>query len=202
MKTSFETVNFDMKVEEIMSKNVISVKPETTVDSCAKLMVNNKIGSVVVIDEKDHLVGIITKENIIKHVIAQDKQAKEVNASTIMSFPVVTAKTNDTIIDVMYKMFKENIRHLIIIDSSSKKLAGICTDTDIFRVLPTLVILEQEYRKLFSESEIKNDKPEFFSGYCDDCGEYSDSLIFIDGQYKCPMCVPEDVKMSENEPEL
>ncbi|MHA1399356.1 MAG: CBS domain-containing protein [Candidatus Heimdallarchaeaceae archaeon] len=197
MKTLFDRTKFDIKVSEIMTRGVITVAPHTSAEVCAKLMVDNRIGSVVVIDSSDKLLGIITKENLLRHVIAQNATAETVKAFEIMSAPVITAKPSVTITEAMNKMFKESIRHLVVIDENNK-IVGICTDTDIFKVVPTLILLEQEYLKLIEEEE--EDKEEVLvSGYCDDCGEYSDSLVYIDGQYKCPQCAPEDLTLQTPE---
>jgi signal-transduction protein with cAMP-binding, CBS, and nucleotidyltransferase domain len=180
-----------MAVKEIMTKNVYTVLTKTSAEECAKLMIEHRIGSVVVVDSEDKSIGIITKENLIKHVLALNKKADEVTAEEMMSAPLITASPSLTIIQAMQTMFKEGIRHLII-QGTDGKLLGICTDTDIFKVVPQLILLEQEFLKVMSEvsdSEMKED----IAGYCDDCREYSDSLIFSKGQYMCENCAPEEM---------
>jgi len=53
-------------VEEIMTKRVISVKPDTPVEEIAKLLAKKKIKRVPVIDEKGKLVGIVSRADIVK----------------------------------------------------------------------------------------------------------------------------------------
>ncbi|NPD89882.1 MAG: CBS domain-containing protein [Asgard group archaeon] len=197
MKSIFDERKFEMAVKEIMTKNVITVTKTTSADICAKLMIENKIGSVVVLDEKGKTVGIITKENLIRHVLAKDADPKNVIAGKIMSSPLISASPNLSIIQAMQSMFKDGIRHLVVTGSDGK-LQGICTDTDIFKVVPQLILLEQEYLRFMSEdqeSELKED----FAGYCDDCKEYSDELIFVKGLYMCPNCAPEEMQESSVE---
>ena len=192
MKSIFDERKFEMAVKEIMTKNVITVTKTTSADVCAKLMIENKIGSVIVLDEKGKTVGIITKENLIKHVLAKDADPKTVKAGKMMSSPLITAAPTLSIIQAMQSMFKDGIRHLVVTGSDGI-VQGICTDTDIFKVVPQLILLEQEYLRFMSEdqeSELKDD----FAGYCDDCREYSDKLIFIKGLYMCPRCSPEEIQ--------
>jgi len=192
MKSIFDEKKFEMAVKEIMTKKVYTVLPGTSAEECAKLMIENRIGSVVVVDSKDKSIGIITKENLIKHVLAVNKKADEVTAEEMMSAPLITASPSLTVIQAMQTMFKDGIRHLIILGTDGK-ISGICTDTDIFKVVPQLILLEQEYLKVMGENKEGSRGKEDIAGYCDDCKEYSESLIFGKGQYLCKRCVPEEL---------
>ena len=150
MKSVFDKHKFEMALKEIMTKKVVTVSTTTSAEVCAKLMIEHKIGSVVVIDDKKKTIGIITKENIIKYVVAAEKDAKKITAENIMSSPLITASASLTIIEAMQTMFKEGIRHLVITNSEGK-LLGICTDTDIFKVVPQLILLEQEYLNIIED---------------------------------------------------
>ena len=191
MKSVFDKKKFDMAVKEIMTKNVVSVNLSTSAEICAKLMIENNIGSVIVIDKKGKTKGIITKENLIKHVIAKNAPPDKVTAEEVMSSPLLTASPSLTIIQAMQTMFKEGIRHLVVTGSDGK-LEGICTDTDLFKVVPQLILLEQEYLRLMSEEEA-SEQVEDLAGYCDDCREYSDDLIHFKGLYICPNCAPAEL---------
>jgi acetoin utilization protein AcuB len=58
-----------MKIRDIMTKQVVYVKPDETVEFAAVLMLENKISSLPVINEKNQLVGIITQTDIFKVLI-------------------------------------------------------------------------------------------------------------------------------------
>lgn len=58
-----------MKISDIMTKNVVFVRPDETVEFAAVLMLENKISSLPVINEEDNLVGIITQTDIFKVLI-------------------------------------------------------------------------------------------------------------------------------------
>ncbi|MHA1224577.1 MAG: CBS domain-containing protein [Candidatus Heimdallarchaeaceae archaeon] len=191
MKSLFDKQKFEMAVKEIMTKNVITVKPSASAETCAKLMIDNRIGSVVVINDKGVTLGIITKENLIESVIAAEVSAKDVTAEEAMSSPLITASGSTTIIQAMQTMFKEGIRHLVITGKDGK-LQGICTDTDIFKVIPQLILLEQEYLRILNEND-EAVVPEELAGYCDECNEYSDNLKYYQGLYLCPSCAPEEM---------
>lgn len=54
-----------LKVEEIMAKKVTTVSPDAPLEEAARVMVDNQVGALPVMD-KDHLIGIITETDIFK----------------------------------------------------------------------------------------------------------------------------------------
>ncbi len=187
VKSIFDRKKFELAISEIMTTNVISISLETSAEVCAKLMVENKIGSIVVLDQNNKALGIITKENLIKNVIAANADASTVLALDVMTSPVITAPQTMTIIQAMQLMSKQGIRHLVILKKG--KVAGMCSDTDIFKVVPQLIMLEQEYLNVLGESQVTEELPDL-AGYCDDCKEFREILIFHQGLYICHNCAP------------
>jgi len=58
-----------IKIKDIMTKNLVFVRPDETVEFAAVLMLENKISSLPVINDKDSLIGIITQTDIFKVLI-------------------------------------------------------------------------------------------------------------------------------------
>ena len=52
-----------------MTKNPVTVSPETTLERAAILMFDNKIGGLPVIDKENKLVGILTEQDVFKALI-------------------------------------------------------------------------------------------------------------------------------------
>lgn len=63
-------LNTRVKVGSIMTKSVITVKPNTTVDEVAKIMLKHKISSVPVLDDAEKVIGIITLSDIFRLLIS------------------------------------------------------------------------------------------------------------------------------------
>ncbi len=59
----------EMKVKELMSKNVIYVKLDETIEFAAVLMLENKISGLPVINDQQNLIGVITETDIFKALI-------------------------------------------------------------------------------------------------------------------------------------
>ena len=134
-------------VSEIMSpKNIASasVKPGLSALDVAKLMVKNKVGSVVLVDGNEKPVGIVTERDILKKVSASGKMAKDVAAKDIMSSPVITIKAYDSIETAAAVMAKNKIKRLVVVEQDGS-LAGVLSVTDIARKLAR--ILADDYNR-------------------------------------------------------
>ena len=59
-----------LEVREVMKKEVMTTTPDTPIEEAARVIVDQKIGSLPVIDQSDHLVGIITETDIFKAFVA------------------------------------------------------------------------------------------------------------------------------------
>jgi len=58
-----------IKVAEVMVKNVITIKPEATMEEAALKMYNHKISCLVVVDEDETVVGILNKDEVLKSFV-------------------------------------------------------------------------------------------------------------------------------------
>jgi len=58
-----------MRVKNVMSKNILFAHSETTYEEAAKLMYENNLSGLPVIDNKGNLVGIISREDIYKSIL-------------------------------------------------------------------------------------------------------------------------------------
>ena len=117
-----------MKIKEIM-KDVRTIAPEDTVKEAADLMNRHSIGSLVVVDSKKKLVGIVTERDILQKVTAQNKLAGKVLVEDIMSNKLITIDANELLDDAVYLMIKNKIKKLPVIENN--ELVGIVTATDI-----------------------------------------------------------------------
>ena len=58
-----------LTIDQIMTRHPISILPNATIADAAKVMLDNKISGLTVIDEYDRLVGIITESDIFRAVV-------------------------------------------------------------------------------------------------------------------------------------
>ncbi len=65
----------NFKVKNFMKSLVLTLKPEDTMEHVARLIIERKIGSVVVVDNKNHPIGIVTTKDILSHLFKNKKQS-------------------------------------------------------------------------------------------------------------------------------
>ena len=167
-----------------MKSNPVTIEPKTTVKDAAKIMKKNRIGNCIIIDEKP--IGIITESDILKKVVAEDLRASEITVEKIMTTPLVVIDAYVDIKEAMKIMSKCNIRRLPVVEK--KKLIGIITEKDIFRLSPVLMEISREWRNI-DESDTSYLESQIFSGKCEDCNTLSINLKNIDGRLLCEDCV-------------
>lgn len=66
-----------IKIEEIMTKDPITVPPDYTVEETAEVLLENKISSTPVVDDQDQLVGIITQNDLFRALISLTGERKK-----------------------------------------------------------------------------------------------------------------------------
>ena len=119
-----------MKVSEVMTTSVATVRPDQTAREAANFMLNADAGSIPVADG-DRLVGMITDRDIAVRGIAQG-HGPDTLVSELMSEGLICAHTDDNVDDVAAKMSEAQVRRLPVIDREDK-LCGIVSLGDLSR---------------------------------------------------------------------
>ena len=145
-------------VSEIMpKKDIISIEfnSEVTALDISKLMVKNKVGSVLVIDTKNFPIGIITERDIIKKVCIKNSLPSDLNFKEIMSSPVITIMSYDSIETAAKQMTSNKIKRLPVLEEN-QKVVSILGITDITKHLSKILV--NEYKRFgFLKSVIEYD---------------------------------------------
>jgi len=178
-------MNKDVLVKEVMKTNLVIVQPFTTVLEAARSMKKNKIGDVI-ISEINHPIGILTESDIIKKVVCEGKNAKDVLVEEVMSSPIVVTEPYISLQEALKIMGKCNIRRLLVIENN--KLVGIITQSDISRLSPALMEITHEWSDIGTIDE-EYLHSQTFSGKCEDCNTLSTSLKSVDGRLLCDDCI-------------
>ena len=145
-------------VSELMSKkNVVSIQSnsEITAFDISKLMVKNKVGSVLVLDSANLPIGIITERDIIKKVCVTNTLPNEMKADKIMSSPVITIMSYDSIETAAQKMTNYKIKRLPVLEEN-QQIASILSLTDITKHLSKILV--DDYKRFrFLKSIFESD---------------------------------------------
>ncbi|MBS7620224.1 CBS domain-containing protein [Candidatus Bathyarchaeota archaeon] len=118
-----------MKVSEIMTKDPIKVKIMTPIKEVAKLMRDKSVSSVIIV-KNEKPIGIVTERDLVRRVMASDRDLNRITAFDICSKPVVAVSEISEIDDAVELMKKNKIRRVVVVDSSDR-VVGILTTDDI-----------------------------------------------------------------------
>ncbi|AGX42584.1 CBS domain-containing protein [Clostridium saccharobutylicum] len=136
-----------MVIKDIMSKDVVSLNSQDSIERAAQIMEQFDVGSVPVCNN-EKLVGIVTDRDIALRCVAGGNNANNQKISDVMTSNPVTGTPDMNIHDAAQIMSKEQIRRLPIVQNDN--LVGIVSLGDI-SVEPTLQDNAEEALKNISE---------------------------------------------------
>jgi signal-transduction protein with cAMP-binding, CBS, and nucleotidyltransferase domain len=167
-----------------MSKNIISVLPETSIVEATRIMSKRDISSILVKTGDDYI-GIFTDRDVMKKVVASGLDPNNTVVREIMSSPLITINEEASIEEAADKMRDSKIRRLVVINEGY--VAGIISETDIVRIEPELHLLIREHSKLQLHPSRNIEGRKGFAGFCEECNNYS-SLENFNGRWLCQEC--------------
>ena len=121
-------------------QSVQTLPPDASVLEAIRLMAEYSIGSVLVA-EAGRPVGIVTERDYARKVILMGRSSADTRLSDVMSSPVLSVASSDSIEHCMQMMTDHKIRHLPVLDGDS--LAGMVSIGDLLKAL-----LEQRQREI------------------------------------------------------
>jgi len=122
---------------EICTRSVTIAFRTTTVDGAARLMRDNHVGCLVVVDEVDGrriVVGVLTDRDIVTAVVAPGLDAATLTVEDVMTTDLVTAREDDSLIDLMRSMRRKGVRRVPVVGGQDE-LIGVVTLDDVLGVL-------------------------------------------------------------------
>lgn len=110
---------------------VILIEPQQSVHQAIDLLVTNGVGALVVVDEKESIVGMLTERDILRANAKSFDKLNGITVADLMTKKVIIGLEQDDLEDVMCLMTERHIRHLPIM--SEGKLAGILSIGDLVK---------------------------------------------------------------------
>lgn len=164
-----------MIVKEIMSKGVVTVSPNTPYKEIWKRFFSKHIHTLPVVDAKAKLVGIITREDLLRPLYPQyqdvfeylettkDFEAMEdkiedlegLMAKDLMSKTVVFTREDTLIMRVLSRMIVRNVDQLPVL-APDDRVIGVITKGDIFYTLFRTHLVPKSEKKREAPSARKN----------------------------------------------
>ncbi len=122
-----------MNIASLLAKkgpDVVTMRPEHTIRQALALLADHNIGALVVVDELNHPVGILSERDIVRR-LARHEDVFSQPVSSIMTREVILGTPQDDLMAVSYTMTEKRFRHLPVIDKG--KLIGIVSIGDVVK---------------------------------------------------------------------
>ncbi|CUS02070.2 conserved protein of unknown function [Candidatus Promineifilum breve] len=122
-----------MKVRNILATkkgHIITVPPDEQVRRAIALLVEHRIGALLVVDAAGKLVGILSERDVMR-TAATDEGLFDWPVEAIMTRDVIVGMPQDDVIAVAHTMLEKRFRHLPIVDEG--RLIGIISIGDVLK---------------------------------------------------------------------
>jgi len=114
--------------EQLMTPDIVTVTPDTHIDEAVDILLEKNIGSLVVVDDRGELAGVITSHDFL-HVVSDANFDDDATVNEFMSDQVVTISPDDSIQTAAARMITNGISHLPVKDG--EEVVGMLSTTDV-----------------------------------------------------------------------
>ncbi len=138
-------------VDEVMTVNVVTTTPDTDLHEAARLLSENRISGMPVVDENKRVIGVISEadvlvlagmkqghtfRDILRNILGEPLAARKggEKVQDVMSFPPITSKADDDVSDVAKILDEKRIKRLPVVDDEGR-IIGIISRADIVRAI-------------------------------------------------------------------
>ena len=121
----------------ICTRSVVIAFRSTAVNEAARLMREQHVGCLVVVDETDAgrvVAGLLTDRDIVMAIVAHDLDARTLRIEDVMSVDLVTAREDDSVMDLIATMRRKGVRRVPVVDARSV-LIGLVTLDDVLEII-------------------------------------------------------------------
>lgn len=137
-----------MKVKDILAakgSRVITIEKDTPVLDAMAIFSANRVGSLLVVDKDENILGIIAARDVLMAVINHLEQIKTITVEKIMTTNLIVGTEDDTIHYIEAIMTENRIRHVPIVEGN--KLKGLVSIGDVVKALMKETHVENRYLK-------------------------------------------------------
>lgn len=124
------------RVDEIMTRNVMTLAPDADVADAAWGLTVKGIGGAPVKDAAGHVLGLVSKSDLVDpaRMKAGEKGAPPMKVEDVMTPAVFAVRTTDSVRETARRMVETGSHRMLVIDPDGK-LAGIVTTMDVLKAL-------------------------------------------------------------------
>ena len=125
-----------MKLSEIMTRDVVVMQPDDSLQSAAKKMRDRNIGFLPVCDGEE-LIGVISDRDITIRALADGMDVNIMLGRDLMTVPAIYCFDDQEVNEAAKIMEENQIRRLVVLSRDAKRLVGVISLGDLARNEPT-----------------------------------------------------------------
>lgn len=122
---------FVSDILKVKGNAIISIGPDEPAAAAFTLLAENRVGSVLVIDEADKIVGILSERDLVKATHTYHEAVLSKRIHELMTTQVVTCSPKDPVAAIMGMMTQQRFRHVPVIENG--RLVGIISIGDVVK---------------------------------------------------------------------
>jgi CBS domain-containing protein len=172
-----------MRVRDIMSHPVFTVRPTDPIEGAAALLADRRITAAPVVDDDGRLVGIVSEGDLLRDRVPENPTAhlrpvtvhhdRPQVVAQVMTLKVVTAWLDEDVSDVAHTMLGHDVRSVPVLDGG--RLVGIVSRRDLLRTV------------VRSDAVLQDEVQRFLDGYAGGARRWTatviDGIATIDGSF-------------------
>jgi CBS domain-containing protein len=116
------------QVREIMTPDVVTIEPGTSVRDAAKTMIQEKKGPLPIV-EGDRAVAIVTDRDLVAHVLAEGRDPDSTNVDDVSSRDLVTIGPDNDVDEARQLMAQTQLDRVLVVEG--ERLVGIISEADL-----------------------------------------------------------------------
>ena len=163
-----------MLVKQVMTKNVISCRPENNLAELAEVMWNERCGALPILDGAGSVMGIITDRDICIALGTRNSRPSEVLVRDVSPLGCVSCNPDNDVRDALRTMATQEVSRLPVVDEAGHLVGMLSIDDIIYRaggghsslsdreIIDTLTAMREER---IHQSEVVNGRRPFAPGY-------------------------------------
>jgi CBS domain-containing protein len=117
-------------IRDLMTESPTTCEPSTTVVEAAKVMANEDVGPVPVVQE-GRVVGLVTDRDLVIRVLAEGRDPSSTTIGEIASSDLVTVQPDSDLQEALQLMAQNQVRRLPVVEG--EQLVGIVAQADVAR---------------------------------------------------------------------
>ena len=119
-----------MKLSEIMTRDVLIIQPDDSLQTAARMMRDRNIGFLPVCDG-ENLIGVLSDRDITIRALAEGMDVNIMLGRDLMTAPAVYCFEDQDVSEAAQVMAEHQIRRLVILDRENKRVVGIVSLGDL-----------------------------------------------------------------------